>query len=137
MVHLHTCNRNKIRLFMSSDSFSERKASLSNGEGCLALIYLSKSAACSHPGGHHYLNNLPSHNLSPLNGPILTITKILCHIMSSAAKAKVHPFFLNTKEGMLFPLGTGYLAVVEGPSPGGNDGVVVRLSVCVTPGGAM
>jgi hypothetical protein len=61
--------------------------------------YLSELEACSQAGGHHYLSNPPSANPPPSNGPILNIAKILCHVISSAAKAELGDLFLNAKEG--------------------------------------
>ena len=61
--------------------------------------YLSKSKARSRAGGHRYLSNQPSPQPPPPNGPILNIAKILRHVMSSTAKAKLGALFLNAKEG--------------------------------------
>jgi hypothetical protein len=61
--------------------------------------YLSESEARSQAGGHHYLSDKPSPKTPPPNGPILNIAKILHHVMSSTAKAKLGALFLNAKEG--------------------------------------
>jgi hypothetical protein len=51
--------------------------------------YLNESEACSGVGGHHFLGVKGSPNNQPTNGAILNIAKILNHVVSSAAEAKV------------------------------------------------
>jgi hypothetical protein len=70
--------------------------------------YLSAPEARSCTGDHHYLGKSPSQQTPPFtNGPIHTIAKIYCNVMSSAARAEVGALFVNTKEAV--PLQTALI----------------------------
>jgi hypothetical protein len=71
--------------------------------------YLSAPEALSQAGGHHFLGK-QKHSAVPTfnNGPIHTIARIMCNVMSSAAEAEVGALFVNTKEAV--PLRT---AIIE------------------------
>jgi hypothetical protein len=62
--------------------------------------YLSVSKGRSRAGGHLYLRT-KTLSTKPIlnNGAILTISRIIKHVMSSAAKAEIAGLFINAKEG--------------------------------------
>jgi hypothetical protein len=80
-------------------------------------LYLNESEARSRVGGHHYLGDRASPNNQPPNGTILNIAKILKHVVSSAAKAKVGATFLNGKEAVVVRT---TLNEMGHPQPAGN-----------------
>jgi hypothetical protein len=59
--------------------------------------YLSEPEAQSRTGGHFYLGNNDGRQ-QQINGPILFLSSIIKHIMSSAAEAEVGSIFSNAKE---------------------------------------
>ena len=63
--------------------------------------YLSESNARSRVGGLFFLgNNANSNNPHLLNGPLLTVSAILKHVMASAAEAEVGGCFVNCREAL-------------------------------------
>jgi hypothetical protein len=64
--------------------------------------YLTEPGACSRSRGRFFFSNLPiSYSRIPLlNGPILTLAKIIQAVMSSAAEAESGATFLNCKEAV-------------------------------------
>jgi hypothetical protein len=61
--------------------------------------YLSEDEAKSRAGGFFYMGNATKHDKKLTNGAILIISKVLKHVMSSAAEAEIGAVFINTKEG--------------------------------------
>jgi hypothetical protein len=59
--------------------------------------YLSEPEARSRTGGHFYLGNNDDRQ-QQINGPILCLSSIIKHVMSSAAEAEVGLIFSNVKE---------------------------------------
>jgi hypothetical protein len=59
--------------------------------------YLSENEAKSKAGGFFYMGSSTDNKLT--NGAILIISKVLKHIMSSAAEAEIGAVFINAKEG--------------------------------------
>ena len=60
--------------------------------------YLNEANARSRAGGHHYLSdNKP---FPPNNGAILTVSKIIKAVMSSAAEAELGALYINTRKGV-------------------------------------
>jgi hypothetical protein len=59
--------------------------------------YLSELAARSRIGGHFYLGNNKEQQ-QQINGPILCLSGIIKHVMSSAAEAEIGSIFSNAKE---------------------------------------
>ena len=57
--------------------------------------YLSEPGAKSRAGGHFYLKNKTDRESN--NGAILTLSKIIKHVMSSASEAETAALFLNCK----------------------------------------
>jgi hypothetical protein len=64
-------------------------------------LYLNESEARSRAGGHHFLGDKVSPNNQPSNGAILDLSKILRHVVASAAEAEVGATFLNGKEAVI------------------------------------
>jgi hypothetical protein len=61
--------------------------------------YVSENEAKSRKGGFFYMGNNKKTNKRLTNGAILIISKVLKHVMSSAAEAEIGAVFINTKEG--------------------------------------
>jgi hypothetical protein len=61
--------------------------------------YLSENEAKSRAGGFLYMGSNNKTDKKLTNGAILIISKVLKHIMSSAAEAEIGAVFINTKEG--------------------------------------
>ena len=63
--------------------------------GHIDASYLSESKARSRAGGHFFLSK--NSEDPPNNGSVLTVTKIIKHVMSSAAEAKLAGLFICAK----------------------------------------
>jgi hypothetical protein len=61
--------------------------------------YLSENEAKSRAGGFFYTGNNNKNDKKLTNGAILIISKVLKHVMSSAAEAEIGAVFINAKEG--------------------------------------
>jgi hypothetical protein len=61
--------------------------------------YLSEREAKSRAGGFFYMSSSTKTDKKLTNGAILIINKVLKHVMSSAAEAKIGAVFINAKEG--------------------------------------
>jgi hypothetical protein len=61
--------------------------------------YLSENEAKSRAGGLFYMGNKNKNDKNLPNGAILIISKVLKHVMSSAAEAEIGAVFINAKEG--------------------------------------
>jgi hypothetical protein len=59
--------------------------------------YLSEPEAQSRAGGHFYVGNNDERQ-QQINGPILCLSSIIKHVMSSAAEAEIGSIFSNAKE---------------------------------------
>jgi hypothetical protein len=59
--------------------------------------YISEPAARSRTGGHFYLGNNDDRQ-QQIKGPILCLSGIIKHVMSSAAEAEIGSMFSNAKE---------------------------------------
>jgi hypothetical protein len=59
--------------------------------------YLSEPEARSRTGGNFYLGNNDERQ-QQINGPILCLSSIIKHVMSSAAEAEIGSIFSNAKE---------------------------------------
>ena len=57
--------------------------------------YLSEPGAKSRAGGHFYLKNKTDRDTN--NGAVLTLSKIIKHVMTSASEAEIAALFLNCK----------------------------------------
>jgi hypothetical protein len=63
--------------------------------------YLSENEAKSRAIGFFYMGNTSKNDKKLTNGAIFIISKVLKHVMSSAAEAEIVPVFLNAKEGVV------------------------------------
>jgi hypothetical protein len=61
--------------------------------------YLSETEAKSRAGGFFYMGSSTNMDKKLTNGEILIISKVLKHLMSSAAEAEIGADFINAKEG--------------------------------------
>jgi hypothetical protein len=62
--------------------------------------YLSKNEAKSRAGGFfYYMGNNNKNDKKLTNGAILIVSKVLKHVMSSAAEAEIGEVFISAKEG--------------------------------------
>jgi hypothetical protein len=61
--------------------------------------YLSENEAKSRAGGFFYMGNNNKNDKKLTNGAILIVSKVLKHVMSSAAEAEIGAVFINAKEG--------------------------------------
>jgi hypothetical protein len=61
--------------------------------------YLSENEAKSRAGGFFYMGNTTKNDKKLTNGAILIVSKVLKHVMSSAAEAEIGAVFINAKEG--------------------------------------
>ena len=60
--------------------------------------YQSERDAKSRAGGHFYLTNEGDKDLD--NGAVLTLTKIIKHVVGSAGETKVASFYYNCKNAL-------------------------------------
>jgi hypothetical protein len=61
--------------------------------------YLSENEAKSRAGGFFFMVNNNKNNKKLTNEAILIVSKVLKHVMSSAAEAEIGAVFINAKEG--------------------------------------
>jgi hypothetical protein len=61
--------------------------------------YISQKEAKSRAGGFFYMGSSTSTEKKLTNGAILIVSKVLKHVMSSAAEAEIGAVFINAKEG--------------------------------------
>jgi hypothetical protein len=61
--------------------------------------YLSENEAKIRAGGFFYMGNTTKNDKKLTHGAILIISKVLKHVMSSAAEAEIGAVFINAKEG--------------------------------------
>jgi hypothetical protein len=63
------------------------------------VSYLSEKEAKSRAGGLIYMDSSTNTDKALTNGALLIISKVLKHVMSSAADAEIGAVFINAKEG--------------------------------------
>jgi hypothetical protein len=61
--------------------------------------YLSENEAKIRAGGFFYMGSRTNTEKKLINGAVLIISKVLKHVMSSAAEAEIGAVFINAKEG--------------------------------------
>jgi hypothetical protein len=83
--------------------------------------YLSESEAKSRAGGFFYMGNTSKNDNKLTNGAILIISKVLKHVMSSAAEAEIGAVFINTKEGAVLRTTLEELGHKQPPTPMDTD----------------
>jgi hypothetical protein len=83
--------------------------------------YLSENEAKSRAGGFFYMGNTTKNNKKLTNGAILIISKVLKHVMSSAAEAEIGAVFINAKEGAVLRKTLEELGHKQPPTPVETD----------------
>jgi hypothetical protein len=61
--------------------------------------YLSENESKSRAGGFFYMGDNNKNDKKLTNGAILIVSKVLKHVISSAAEAEIEAVFINAKEG--------------------------------------
>jgi hypothetical protein len=83
--------------------------------------YLSENEAKSRDGGYFYMGNTTKHDKKLTNGAMLIISKVLKHVMSSAAEAEIGAVFINAKEGAVLRTTLKELGHKQPPTPMETD----------------
>jgi hypothetical protein len=83
--------------------------------------YLSEREAKSRAGGFVYLVSNIDSNHKVTNDAILIISKILKHVMSSAAEAEIGSVFLNAKEATILRTTLEEMGHPQPPTPPQSD----------------
>jgi hypothetical protein len=82
--------------------------------------YLSENEAKSRAGGFFYMGSKDKTDKKLTNGAILIISKVLKHVMSSAAEAEIGAVFINAKEGAVLRKTLEELGHKQLPHTNGN-----------------
>jgi hypothetical protein len=85
--------------------------------------YLSEDEAKSRAGGFFYMGNSTRHQKKLTNGATLIISKVLKHVMSSAADAEIGAVFINAKEGAVLRTTLEELGHKHPPTPMETDNI--------------
>jgi hypothetical protein len=83
--------------------------------------YLSENEAKSRAGGFFYMGNTTKNDKKLTNGAILIVSKVLKHVMSSAAEAEIGAVFINAKEGAVLRTTLEELGHKQPPTPMETD----------------
>jgi hypothetical protein len=83
--------------------------------------YLSENEAKSRAGGFFYMDSNTKTNKKLTNRAILIVSKVIKHVMSSAAKAEIGAVFINTKEGAVLRTTLEELGHKKPPKPMETD----------------
>jgi hypothetical protein len=87
--------------------------------------YLSENEAKSRAGGFFYMGNTTKNDKKLTNGAILIVSKVLKHVMSSAAEAEIGAVFINAKEGAVLRTTLEELGHKYPPTPMETDNTTV------------
>jgi hypothetical protein len=79
--------------------------------------YLSENEAKSRAGGFFYIGSSTNTDKKLTNGAILIISKVLKHVVSSAAEAEIGAVFINAKEGAVLRTTFEELGHKQPPTP--------------------
>jgi hypothetical protein len=83
--------------------------------------YLSENEAKSRAGEFFYMGSSTNTDNKLTNGAVLIISKVLKHVMSSAAEAEIGAVFINAKEGAVFRTTLEELGHPQPPTPMETD----------------
>jgi hypothetical protein len=83
--------------------------------------YLSENEAKSRAGGFFYMGNTNKTDTKLTNSAILIVSKVLKHVMSSAAEAETGAVFINAKEGAVLRTTLEELGHHQPPTPMETD----------------
>jgi hypothetical protein len=88
--------------------------------------YLSEDEAKSRAGGFFYMGNATRNDKKLTNGAIIIVSKVLKHVMSSAAEAEIGAFFINAKEGAVLRTTLEELGHKQPPTPMETDNTTAK-----------
>jgi hypothetical protein len=88
---------------------------------CSDASYLSENEAKSREGGLFYMGNTTKNDKKLTNGAILIVSKVIKHVMSSAAEAEIGAVFINAKEGAVLRTTLEELGHKHPPTPMETD----------------
>jgi hypothetical protein len=83
--------------------------------------YFSENKVKSRAGGFFYMGSDTKTGKKLTNGAILIISKVLKHVMSSAAEAEIGAVFINAKEGAVLRTTLEELGHPQPPTPMETD----------------
>jgi hypothetical protein len=83
--------------------------------------YLSEKESKSKTGGFFNMGSSPKTETELTNGAVLIISKVLKHVMSSAAEAEIGAVFLNSKKGAVLRTTLQELGHPQPPTPMETD----------------
>jgi hypothetical protein len=83
--------------------------------------YLSGNEAKSRAGIFFYMGNAPKNDKKLTNGAILIVSKVLKHVLSSAAEAEIGAVVINAKEGAVLRTTLEELGHKQRPTPMETD----------------
>jgi hypothetical protein len=83
--------------------------------------YLSENESKSRAGGFFYMGSTAQNDKKLTNGAILIISKVLKHVMSSAAEAESGAVLINSKEGAVLRTTLEELGHKQPPTPMETD----------------
>jgi hypothetical protein len=110
-----------IKILNFCDTHRETKISYHASDMILHIhsdaSYLSENEAKSRAGGFFYMGSNTNRDKKLTNGEILIISKVLKHVMSSAAEAEVGAVFINAKEGAVLRTTLEELGHPQPPTP--------------------
>jgi hypothetical protein len=89
--------------------------------------YLSENEAKSRAGGLFYMGSDTKTDKKLTNGAILIISKVLKHVMSSAAEAEIGAVFINAKEGAVLRTTLEELGHPQPPTPMETDNTTATV----------
>jgi hypothetical protein len=72
------------------------------------------------------MGNTTKHDKNLTNGAILIVSKVLKHVMSSAAEAEIGAVFINTKEGAVLRTTLEELGHKQPPTPIETDNTTAK-----------
>jgi hypothetical protein len=89
--------------------------------------YLSQNESKSRAGGFFYMGSDTKTDKKLTNGAILIVSKVLKHIMASAAEAEIGAVFINTKEGAVIRTTLEELGHKHPPTPMETDNTTATV----------
>jgi hypothetical protein len=114
-----------IRLLNYCNTHPETKISYHASDMILHIhrdtSYLSEIEAKSRAGGFFYMGNNNKNDKILTNRAILIVSKVLKHVMSSAAEAEIGAVFINAKEGAVLRTTLEELGHKHPPTPMETD----------------
>jgi hypothetical protein len=88
------------------------------------VSYLSENEAKSRAGGFFYMGNNNKNDQKLTNGALLIVSKVLKHVMSSAAESEIGAVFINAKEGAVLRTTLEELGHPQPPPPMETDNTI-------------